>query len=97
MTWTSEDALQAWPEGQTGGGQGALIQLSPNLDAVDFATCLFTDAETTFVPWGLAVTEQGVVLAGSGSFSGALAGKTRKANWASSGTQSGCLLIGLMK
>ena len=28
---------------------GALIQLSPNLDAVE--TCLFTDAETTFVPW----------------------------------------------
>lgn len=97
MTWTSEDALQAWPKDQTGGGHGALLQLSSNLDRVDFATCLFTDAETKFAPWGLAVTEQGIVLAGSGSFSGALAGKSRKANWATKGTQSGCLLIGLMK
>ena len=96
-TWTSAGALQAWPADQTGGGNGVVLRLSSDLKSVGYATCLFTDAEKTFVPWGLAVTERGVVMAGKGSFSGVLADKIRKPDWATDGTQEGCLLIGLMK
>ena len=72
-TWTTKNALQAWPEDQDGGGEGALLSLSPDLATVNFATCLFTDTETNFSPSGLAVTKAGIIVAGSGSFSGELA------------------------
>ena len=96
QTWTTDNALQPWPEGQSGGGEGVLLQLSPDLDKVGYATCLFTDAEPRFTPSGLAVTKAGIIIGGSGSFSGDLAGKSTKLPW-SSETDSGCMIFGILK
>ncbi len=96
QTWTTDNALQPWPEGQSGGGEGVLLQLSPNLDKTNFATCLFTDAEPAFSPSGLAITKAGIIVAGSGSFSGDLAKKSTKLPW-SSETGSGCMIFGILK
>ncbi|MEM7012433.1 MAG: hypothetical protein AAF585_13230 [Verrucomicrobiota bacterium] len=95
--WTTENALQTWPPDQGGGGEGALLRLSPDLNSVQYASCLFADLETSFAVKGLAVTSKGIVIAGSGVFGGELAGEFTKADWAAEGVAKGCLLIGLLE
>ncbi len=95
QTWTTPNALQSWPKDQHGGGNGALLELAENLSSVRYATCLFSDAEGGFAPNGLAVTVEGVILAGRGRFSGELAEKATKAGWSESGETAGCLVFGI--
>ena len=68
--WTSANALMKWPEDQTGGGQGALIVLDPNLKYL-YSTCIGSgksDCSASFN--GLAINNYGVFLGGSLSGAG---------------------------
>ena len=96
QTWTTDNALQAWPKDQAGGAQGVLVELSRDLEKVRRATCLFVDAEETFAPHGLVVTEKGIILAGRGSFGGELAKKATQPNWSERKATSGCLLFAIL-
>lgn len=95
--WTTDDALQTWPADQSGGGQGALLELSPDLSKVRYASCLFSDLPDSFSARGLAVTSKGVIMAGKGAFGGDLAERSTKADWAVDGESVGCLIFGILK
>ena len=97
QVWTSPDAFQPWPADQSGGGEGVLLSLKPDLQEVGFASCLFSDTEPGFSPQGLAVTDKAVVVAGRGAFAGALAERAKRAGWSSEDEAAGCMLFVVKK
>ena len=95
--WTSEQAFQPWPADQSGGGQGVLVRLKPDLEEVDFSSCLFADTEGGFSPRGLVVTDKAVVVAGAGVFGGELAARVESPAWSAGGGGRGCLVFAIVK
>lgn len=62
--WTTPHAWRDWPAEQTGGGNAALLILTPNLDRVHYATMIRGRGHDNSSAKGIVVNDQGVWVGG---------------------------------
>ncbi|MCH8474488.1 MAG: hypothetical protein LAT55_04585 [Opitutales bacterium] len=85
--WTSPQAWRDWPSEQSGGGNPALIVLSPDLARKEYVTMIRGDEYNNGAAGPVALNQHGVWVSGNNGTSGFTTGETPP--WAASETAEG--------